>query len=127
MPTEFVYVAFWGTGETLKNGEVLDKPVIVHCMLTEEVRGQDYTLDFDHQVTPTRVMMHLIVPPFLPGEDDHFRRKDVKTSYMLPSGQEMNFWHIMFSNLEISAERQAVPAGLASLPGAASDGERSGR
>ena len=60
MPTEFVYVAFWGIGETLKNGKIMDRGRIVHCMLTELVRTKDYELAFDDQITPTKLQMHLM-------------------------------------------------------------------
>ncbi len=104
MPTEFVYVAFWGMGETLKNGEVTDTGVIVHCMLTEYVRTKDYTLAFDSQITPTRLQMHLIVPP-VAVKDGKFVNRPVKTGFALPNGTELPFWHVMFADLEIKAWR----------------------
>lgn len=77
MPTEFVYVAFWGMGETLKNDKTMDSGVIVHCMLTEFVRTTDYELAFDDQVTPTKLQMHLIVPPMI-VKDGKFEKHPVK-------------------------------------------------
>lgn len=105
MPTEFAYFAFWGTGEVRKNGESVDKPRLVHGMLSEYVRVEGYDLGFDTDVTPKRVHFHLMVPPFMPA-DGKFEKKPVDTGFTLPDGQPLPFWHVMFENLEISAERQ---------------------
>lgn len=106
MPTEFTYLAFWGMGEVSKNGQVLDKPRLVHGMLTEYVRTTGYKLAFDHEVTPTRVHFHLMVPPMKPlMREGRFEHAPVKTGFTLPNGMELPFWHVMFENLEIGAER----------------------
>jgi len=107
MPTEYVYFAFWGMGEVRKNGEVLDKPRLVHGMLTEYVRKEGYELAFDDEVTPGRKHFHLMVPPMMPEQKEQvFVHKDVKTGFTLPNDMELPFWHVMFENLDINAERQ---------------------
>ncbi len=107
MPTEFAYAAFWGMGTVSKNGKVLDGPRLIHGMLTEYVRTQGYKLAFDDQVTPSRRHFHLMVAPFMPNKKTmHFDHKPVKTGMMLPNGMELPFWHVMFENLEINAQRQ---------------------
>lgn len=68
------------------------------------MRGEDYKLVFDHEVTPTRRHFHVIGPPVMP-EEGHFVKKPVKTGFQLPNGQELPFWRVMFANLEIEAER----------------------
>lgn len=106
MPTEFTYAAFWGMGAVLKNGEVLQKPRLVHGMLTEYVRGEDYELVSDPEVTPTRKHFHLMVPPMMPNTKEHrFEHSAVKTGFQLPNGKTLPFWHVMFSNLEIESSR----------------------
>lgn len=106
MPTEYTYAAFWGMGAVLKNGEVVDKPRIVHGMLTEYVRGENYRLVSDSEVTPTRRHFHLMVAPFMPVQGEHkFQPKDVATGFELPNGMELPFWHVMFENLEIESQR----------------------
>lgn len=106
MPTEFTYFAFWGIGEVSKNGKVLDKPRLIHGMLTEYVRTAGYKLAFDDEVTPTRVHFHLMVPPMQPlMKEGRFVHNAVKTGFALPNGMELPFWHVMFENLEIQAER----------------------
>lgn len=106
MPTEFVFLAFWGMGEVRKNGQVLDQPRLIHGMLTEYVRTEGYKLAFDHQVTPTRVHFHLMVPPFMPDPEHlSFTPKPVQTGFQLPNGKTLPFWHVMFENVQIQAGR----------------------
>jgi hypothetical protein len=106
MPTMFSYVAFWGMGEVSMNGQVLDKPRLVHGMLTEYVRKAGYKLAFDHEVTPTRLHFHLMVPPMKPvPQEGRFEHSPVKTGFFLPNGKQLPFWHVMFSNLQLEAHR----------------------
>jgi len=106
MPTEYTYAAFWGMGEVRKNGEVVDKPRIVHGMLTEYVRKEGYKLAADHEVTPTRRHFHLMVAPFMPVKGEHkFTHDNVNTGFELPNGKTLPFWHVMFENLNISSSR----------------------
>ena len=106
MPTEYTYLAFWGMGEVRKNGEVTDKPRLIHGMLTEYVRTEGYELGFDKDVTPTKRHFHLMVAPMKPvmGEG-RFQHSAVKTGFTLPNGKELPFWHVMFGSLNIQAER----------------------
>ncbi|NIV13589.1 MAG: hypothetical protein GWN62_20595 [Aliifodinibius sp.] len=106
MPSEYTYFAFWGMGAVIKNGEVLDKPRLVHGMLTEYVRTEGYKLGFDKDVTPTRRHFHLMVAPFKPDmENMTFEEAPVKTGFKLPNGMELPFWHVMFENLDIESSR----------------------
>jgi len=105
-PSAYTYAAFWGMGEVLKNGEVVDRPRLVHGMLTEYARTEGYELAMDSEVTPQRRHFHLMVAPFMPVEGDHsFTHDNVSTGFQLPNGQELPFWHVMFQNLEISSQR----------------------
>lgn len=107
MPTEYTYFAFWGMGEIRKNDETIDKPRLVHGMLTEYVRKEGYELASDEEVTPARKHFHLMVPPMMPEkEEQKFTHKDVKTGFQLPNGMELPFWHVMFENLTIEADRK---------------------
>ncbi|HKJ94174.1 MAG TPA: hypothetical protein VKA32_00925 [Gammaproteobacteria bacterium] len=115
MPSEYTYYAFWGMGQVEKNGKVLDKPRLVHVMLTEYVRGKDYRLAWDKDVTPTRTHLHLMVPPFKPDmKDGVFVKSPVKTGMTLPNGKALPFWHVMFSNLTVKARR--TESGWVSFP-----------
>lgn len=107
MPTEFTYFAFWGIGEVDMNGEALDKPRLIHGMLTEYVRQEGYKLADDAGVTPQRMQFHLMVAPFKPdAEKQIFVPSPVHTGFMLPNGKELPFWHVMFENLVFDAHRQ---------------------
>ena len=111
MPSEFTYFAFWGMGEVDKNGETLDKPRMIHGMLTEYVRKSGYALGFDRDVTPTRLQFHLMVAPFMPDmQHGVFVKKPVKTGMTLPNGKPLPFWHVMFENLDVAAQRKAQNA-----------------
>lgn len=106
MPTLYDYAAIWGMGEVLKNGKVLQAPRLVHVMLTEYVRGKGYSLDFDKDVTPTKIQLHLMLPPVMPEPaKGSFRPDPVKTGFMLPNGKMLPFWHVMFENLTVTASR----------------------
>ncbi len=106
MPTEYTYAAFWGMGAVLKNGDVVDKPRVIHGMLTEYVRKEGYELAKDHEVTPTRKHFHLMVAPFMPVQGEHkFVHDNVSTGFELPNGKELPFWHVMFENLNIESQR----------------------
>lgn len=97
-PTLFCYAAFWGTGDVLKNGKIEDAGRLVHGMLTESVRGKNYQLDFDHQVDPTNLVFHLIVPPMRNGKPDA-----VTTGFTLKNGKPLPFWHVMFNHFTVTA------------------------
>lgn len=99
MPTEYVDAAFWGMGNIYKDGELVAENRLVHVMVTELVRGENYELAWDHQVNPDHRHLHLIVPPFNPfGE-----QSPVTTGFTLPNGMEQPFLHVMFPNIESSA------------------------
>lgn len=106
MPTMFTYAAFWGAGEVLKNGEVIDKPRPVHGMLTEYMRKEGYALGFDKDVEPTEWHFHLMLAPVVPDpEGNGLKQKPVETGLTLPNGKPLPFWHVMFETIEVSAER----------------------
>lgn len=66
MPTEFTYAAFWGVGDVYRAGELVNPNQLVHVMLTEAVRGDNYRLLLDGEVgnPPSTKTLHLMVPPF---------------------------------------------------------------
>jgi hypothetical protein len=106
MPSEFGYAAFWGKGTVYKNGKVQDENRIVHGMLTEMVRLEDYELAFDETVEPTQRHFHLLVVPANAVQGQHaFQAAPVNTGFTLPNGEQLPFWHVMFNNLDIQAQR----------------------
>jgi len=84
MPTEFTYAAFWGVGNITKDGEVVNENHLIHVMVTEIVRGDDYKLAFDGGVgdPPGGVTMHLMIPPFRPDPEQGLVNAPVMTGFM---------------------------------------------
>lgn len=107
-PTLFASVGFWGSGEIKKNGEVIDGPRPIHGMLTEYARTEDYKLVKDENVDPARRYFHIMVAPVVPGDDGGLKDKPVNTGFTppeAPEGKELPFWHVMFEDLTVTAER----------------------
>ena len=106
MPSEYTYFAFWGMGQVEKNGRVLDRPRLIHGMLTEYVRTAGYHLAMDSEVSPGQLHFHLMVPPMKPvmGQG-RFEHSPVKTGLTLPNGKTLPFWHVMFESVEVDAHR----------------------
>lgn len=71
-------------------------------MLTELVRTGGYKLATDSQVNPSQVMFHLIIPPMKNGQ-----KYPVKTGFTMANGKPLPFWHVIFQQLKIQAERGA--------------------
>ena len=106
MPTGFAFVAFWGTGDLLRNDTVTDSGVLIQGMYSELTRGDSYRVVFDHEVTPVRRQFHLIVPPFEASEDmQSFVHRDVHTGFMLTREEPLSFWHVIFDNVQIESAR----------------------
>jgi len=107
MPSEYTYFAFWGMGSVEKNGRVVDKPRLIHGMLTEYVRTAGYHLAMDSQVSPGQLQFHLMVPPMKPVKGKgHFAHSPVKTGMKLPNGMTLPFWHVMFESVTVDAHRK---------------------
>jgi hypothetical protein len=106
-PTVIAQLGFWGAGEIMKNGEVIDGPRPVHGMLTEYARTGNYELAFDENVTPTARHFHVMVAPVVPGDEPGaLKRQPVETGFELPNGQTLPFWHVMFENVDVQSQRQ---------------------
>ncbi len=104
MPTEYADVAFWGMGDIYKDGELVAEGRLVHGMVTELVRSENYELAFDSEVNPDHRHFHLIIPPFTPQGE----QSPVTTGFMLPGPEgtpmEQPFMHVMFPNITSVAE-----------------------
>ena len=71
MPTEFTYVAFWAMGNIYREGELISENHLIHVMVTEIVRGEGYTLQWDGGVgnPSTGTTLHLMIPKYKPAPD----------------------------------------------------------
>ena len=83
MPTEFNYVAFWAIGQIYRDGKLVNDKHLIHVMVTEVVRGDNYKLQFDGGVgnPPSGITLHLMVPPYRPGPKG-MERVNVKTGFI---------------------------------------------
>jgi hypothetical protein len=104
IPSGFAYVAFWGIGETTKNGQVTDTAVMIQGMLTEGLHDENNELVFDQRVRPGHRQFHLLVPSYVP-DGDRYRSRPVRTGFMLDDGTELAFWRVAFSNVMVHAYR----------------------
>ncbi len=84
MPTEFMYAGFWGVGDIYRDGKLINKGQLIHAMLTEAVRGDNYALDFDGKVgdPPATRTLHLMIPPFRPVAGKGLVPSPLKTNFM---------------------------------------------
>ncbi len=97
-------VALWGVGELYVRGELRDKNRMMHVMVTEPVRNQQYHLVFnrDLPLPPTQRIRpkqenetHLLVMPIVLSDQGPVFRP-VPTAYRLPNGKMQPFIHVMF-------------------------------
>ena len=98
-PQQFAYVTFWGVGQLYRDGELIADNRLVHFMLTEDGRNEDYELVFDADVNPNDYHAHLILPP-VEVTPDGPAETVVPTGFMLENGQEQPFLHIMYDDVE---------------------------
>lgn len=84
MPTEFMYAGFWGVGDIYREGKLINKNHLIHAMLTEAVRGDNYKLNFDGAVgePPTTRTLHLMIPPYKPVMGKGLVKDPLKTNFM---------------------------------------------
>jgi len=68
MPTEYTYAAFWAIGDVYKGDTKIAEHQLIHAMVTEFVRGDNYKLAFDSEVgdltTGGGKTLHLMVTPY---------------------------------------------------------------
>ncbi|MFQ6673906.1 MAG: hypothetical protein ACE5GH_03855 [Fidelibacterota bacterium] len=106
MPTEFTYVAFWAVGNIYRDGQLVNENHLIHVMVTEIVRGENYALQFDQGVgnPPSGTTLHLMVPPFKPTPEG-LKPDPVKSGFVpFPFVQK----HMM----EAMKNAQQLPEGL---------------
>ena len=102
-PRQYVYGAFWGAGDLLIDGEVVDENREIHFMTTETVRNEDYELVFGEDLPLSEEEAfagqshhtHGIFP-LIKATDDGPVFDPVSTSFELPNGETQPFIHVMF-------------------------------
>ncbi len=102
-PKIFTYGAFWGIGDVIINGQLVDEDKWIHFMTTQTVRDRDYRLAIGEELPlrPDETIAgqihhtHVVVRPIkITPEGPVY--DPVKTAFTLPNGEKQPFIHIMF-------------------------------
>ena len=102
-PKIFTYGAFWGIGDVIINGKLVDEDKWIYFMTTQTVRDKDYRLAIGEELPlrPDETIAgqihhtHVVVRPIkITPEGPVY--DPVKTAFTLPNGDKQPFIHIMF-------------------------------
>lgn len=109
MPTEYAYAAFWAVGNFYRDGELVNENHMVHVMVTEIVRGENYTLNTDGQVgnPPGGVTLHLMVPAFAPGPEG-LEPRPLKTGFIPFPFVKQHMQEAMEAAQQLPADQRAA-------------------
>jgi hypothetical protein len=91
---EFSYITVWGLGEMYVDGELVDKGRVMHVMVSERTRDDDFKVGFG-VAKPDELEIHLAMPP-QKGSPSGPVASPVPTGVMLPNGKEQPFIHVNF-------------------------------
>lgn len=102
-PLSFAHGAFWGVGDLIVNGKVVDENKWIHFMTTQIMRQQDYELSVrddlplksSNTIAGKLFHTHAIVRP-ITITDDGPTFEPVNTAFTLPNGKTQPFIHVMF-------------------------------
>ncbi len=101
---EFSYITAWGIGDMYVDGELVDQGRVVHIMVSERTRDDDFKVGFG-VAKPDELEIHLAMPP-LKASPDGPKPSPVPTGVMLPNGKEQPFIHVNFyGNAEVRGNR----------------------
>jgi hypothetical protein len=88
------YVTVWGLGTIYVDGEKVGDKRMVHVMVSERTRDDDFKLGFG-VANPDKLEVHLIMPP-LEGSPTGMVASPVPTGVTLPNGKDQPFIHVNF-------------------------------
>ncbi len=91
---EFSYITLWGIGDLYKNGELIDSGRVVHVMVSERTRDENFKVGFGVAL-PDQLEIHLALPP-KKGSATGPIDSPVPTGVMLPNDIEQPFMHVNF-------------------------------
>ncbi len=104
MPKLWNYTTAWGLGELYIDGEMVDSNRLIHLMVSQRVRDENFQLGLNVAM-PNQLEIHLILPPTKVEEGAVFDNP-VPTGVMLPNGEEQPFIHVNFyENIEVTGNR----------------------
>ena len=91
---EFSYITAWGIGDISIDGELVDSGRVVHIMVSERTRDDEYKVGFG-VANPDELEIHLAMPP-VKGSPDGPVASPVPTGVTLPNGKDQPFIHVNF-------------------------------
>lgn len=91
---EFSYITAWGIGDMYIDGELVDQGRVVHIMVSERTRDDDFMSGFD-VAKPDEIEIHLAMPP-LKASPDGPVPSPVPTGVKLPNGKDQPFIHVNY-------------------------------
>jgi len=103
MPTMMSYVTLWGFGDLYRNDELIDSMRIIHVMVSERQRTDDFKLGFG-AAKPDELEIHVIMPPTKASPSGPVGNP-VPTGFILPNGVEQPFIHVNYYNIDMKGDR----------------------
>ncbi|MDW7667957.1 MAG: hypothetical protein SCJ93_03970 [Bacillota bacterium] len=104
LPKLWNYTAVWGIGDLYINDEMVDNSRLVHLMVGQRVRNENYELGFDVAM-PDELEIHIVLPP-TKIVDGMPTDSPVPTGVMLPNDQQQPFIHVnYYENINITGNR----------------------
>jgi len=101
---EFSYITLWGVGDFYRDGELVDQGRIIHVMVSERTRDDDFKIGFGVAI-PDKLEIHLAMPP-QKGTPNGPVDSPLPTGVILPNGVEQPFVHVNFyGNIEIKGDK----------------------
>ncbi len=98
---EFSYITLWGLGEFYINGKLVDENRIIHVMVSERTRDENFKLGLGVSL-PNELEIHLAMPP-TKGSPNGPIDSPLPTGVKLPNGKEQPFIHTNFyGNIELT-------------------------
>lgn len=101
---EFSYITAWGLGDIYVDGDKVDSKRMVHVMVSERTRDDNFKLGFD-VAKPDELEIHLAMPP-IKGSPNGPVKSPVPTGLTLPNGKTQPFIHVNFyGNAKLTGNR----------------------
>lgn len=101
---EFSYITAWGIGDMYIDGAKVDENRIVHIMVSERTRDDEFKIGFG-VAKPDELEIHLAMPPAKASASGPVP-SPVPTGVMLPNGKEQPFIHVNFyGNAAVTGNR----------------------
>ncbi len=101
---EFSYITLWGIGDFYKDGKLVDQGRIIHVMVSERTRDDNFKVGFD-VANPDELEIHLAMPP-KKGSPNGPVDSPVPTGVILPNGVEQPFIHTNFyGNVQLTGNQ----------------------